>query len=370
MENLGKPLKHYSYQGPLIVPMIWLIFSLVGHAMAVFATEPNELWALVYLVVAIISVMVLNNRFHGINHRLQFFKNHMVLPKFIKIWSGEEEVLPYAEIKEIIVFDKDAPNELIIRTDYSHIPLNDRKMEHKDLVEVLHLIHHFSGCPVTHKKDEVSVTGTNHQKDFPRWKKNLILWSLAIGLWAIFAIAMSGPYVNILFGGKIFALSMTTSVVSLVLLFTYFRQEKRKNPELYDQSKHLWWQKLFFVSYLGLYSGVAMAFTLVWLNGKLDSAHGEQIVFTVEGENPRSEGLCVLLRLDPKSLAMQQNKDRTPASMLGQSVSDFGTENVLTFCRKDLPVLKTSDHLTLTTHRGLFGEPWVSHLKKGEVDLK
>ena len=371
MENLAKPLKQYSYQGPLVVPVIWLIFSLVGHLMAVIGGDSNGVWALVYLVTAIISAMVLNNRYHGINHRLQFFKSYMVVPQFFKVWSGTEEAIAFSDIKEIVVFDKENPSELIIRTELMNVPLNDRKMPSKDLIEVLHLVHHFSGCQITVRGEALAKgqTGQLH-KDFPNWKKNLILWSLSVGLWAIFAIAMSGPYVNLLFGGKIFALSLLTAVVSLTLLLVYLRNVKRTDPEQYNSTKHLWWQKLFFISYLGLYSGVAMAFTMVWLNGKLDSGAGEAIVFNVEGDSPRSEGLCVMLTVNPTYLAQRQVESRAPASLLGNDLSQLSTDHVLTFCRKDLPVLKENDQLVLTTHRGLFGEPWVSHLKKSENELK
>ena len=92
--------------------------------------------------------------------------------------------------------------------------------------------------------------------------------------WTILGISLSTPFSNLVSGGKIFLSSFVFSV-----FFTFILSRKFSGKDNVSYIKK--WQKFFLLGYICLYGGIAMTFSLVYINGKFDNSEHENLEMKV-----------------------------------------------------------------------------------------
>jgi hypothetical protein len=354
LEAQPVPEMEFVYRGSAFTLIFWLAWSVVGYLFLVFSKYEEGLLEMLYLVSTIASVMALHNRKHGLNHRIVFYPEYMIVPKILNIWLWYEEKIYYKDINEINFIDHARLNEkgyceIELRTDFLRYPILGRKLDMQSFGDVYkHLLQKTKMDGNEMPKIEENGAPTFALKP---WQKKLGAAAVIISVWAILIIGLAEKYVNIVYGGQIFFL---TFILSFGIV--YFVSRKITDVTTKGQK----WQKYFLLFYLGFYGGIGGAFSLVYLNGVLDSSEIEKLEMVVENEKfyESNKGRCVELSFvnGPPGGA----DGRSPASAITRMHS-----NVFV-CNKDFQNLKKGDIFMLHTHDGIFGERWVSKVERIE----
>ena len=90
LDDFDKLEKAYVYQGPVIINLIWFLWSFIGFFISVFNENDSGVVQLLYLASSIFSVMALNNRRYGVNHSIRLYHGHLILLKMPNIWMMSE----------------------------------------------------------------------------------------------------------------------------------------------------------------------------------------------------------------------------------------------------------------------------------------
>ena len=141
LEDFEKLEKAYVYQGPMILNIIWFLWSFFGFLFSVFSGSDSGVVQLLYLGSTIISVMALNNRRYGVNHSIRLYQQHLVLPKMLNIWMLSEEKIDYGDILEIDFIDfgnGTSKNmcEITLKTEFLTYPIFGKKLSLHEFKEI------------------------------------------------------------------------------------------------------------------------------------------------------------------------------------------------------------------------------------------
>ena len=353
------PDKSFDYRGSIVLTIAWLIWSVLGFIYLVFFTDKqNYLMELVYVASAILSVNSLNNRKYGFNNTIRFYKDYVVLPKVLGSWSWREEKIKYSDIDEVNFIDYGnniSKNyfEIEVKTELYSYPIFGKKLEIEEIKEVyeylcnkakVRCINFTESFDVNNNSEDVDISSNNNQK----WKGYLALVALIVSGWTIIGISLSTPYSNLVSGGRIFLISFIASV-----FFTFTLSKKIKN-ESEGEEKLKKWQRVFLLGYIGLYGGIALTFSLVYLNGKFDSSITENLSMSIVSTDTvdSKKGPCFHLKVDPQG--------RSPSS-IESSIMNYGDVHI---CSKALRGAKVGDHYLLKAKSGLLYEKWIIDVAK------
>ena len=354
--NDNNPDLTFDYKGNLFIVLAWLIWSIVGFVyLVVISKTESPFMEVFYVLSAILSVNALNNRKYGVNHSIRFYSEYVILPKVMGPWMFKEEKIFYRDIQEINLIDygentsKDFFEIELLTEDFSY-PIFGKKLILNDLKQVYAKL-----CEKTKVRQldfpEIEEEGSfdyseKNQHDRPKWKGYLALLALIVSGWTILGISLSTPYSNLLNGGKIFLTSFLISIIGTFLLAKKFNNGKN------EQIKK--WQKIFLLGYIGLYGGIALTFSLVYLNGKFDSSAGENLMMKIVSSDSTDskKGPCFRLKVD--------SKGRTPSST-ETSIMQFGELHI---CSNSLKGASVGENYILKSKSGLFNEKWVFDIAK------
>ena len=352
------PMKSFDYKGSLLFTLAWLLWSCGGYLyLVIYSNTQNTLMEAIYIISAILSVNALNNRKYGFNNSIRFYKDHVILPKIMGAWSWKEEKIFYQDIDEINLIDYGnniSKNyfEIEVRTDLFSYPIFGKKLEFHELKEIYrHLCEKAKirsiNFPDIYSSSEKEDMSDSKEEPVHKWKGYLALMALIVSGWTIMGISLSTPYSNLLNGGKIFLFSFILSI-----FLTFHLSKKFKNESYETGTKK--WQRIFLLGYIGLYGGIAITFSLVFLNGKLDQSESERLEMKVVSSDSTNskKGPCYNLKVNSES--------RSPSST-EQMVSKFGELHI---CSNSLRGAKVGDKYILNAKSGLFAEKWINKIKK------
>jgi hypothetical protein len=357
LDTIAEPDKSFNYQGSLALTMLWLLWSIGGYLyLVIYSSTENYFMEFIYIVSAILSVNALNNRKYGFNNTIRFYKDHVILPKVVGTWSWKEEKILYAEIDEINLIDYGnsiSKNffEIEVRTDLYSYPIFGKKLELHEMKEVYHFlcekakVRKISFPEIFENNNKIEQEDS--KPDGHKWKGYLALIALIVSGWTILGISLSTPFSNLINGGKIFLFSFVCSV-----LCTIFLSKKFKGQESVPNIKK--WQKFFLLGYIGLYGGIAMTFSLVYLNGKLDQSQSENLKMKVVSADSidSKKGPCYHLDVN--------DEGRSPSSTEAM-IKKFGDLHI---CSVSLKGAKVGDTYILQAKNGLFFEKWIIDVAK------
>ena len=357
-KNIHEPEKIYDYKGSLFLSLAWLIWSVCGFGYLVFYSVAESIFMeVVYLISAIVAANSLNNRKYGFNNSIRFYDDHIVLPKIMGGWSWKEEKIFYTDIDEVNIVDYGnsiSKNffEIEVRTDLVSYPIFGKKLSFSELREIYNNLCEKArirklNFPEINELLETIDDKTSLDHQHSKWKGYLALIALIVSGWTILGISLSTPYSNLLNGGKIFLSSFLISILSTI----YLSRKFNKNSSSSNAKK---WQKIFLLGYIGLYGGIALTFSFVFINGKLDSSGSENLhmrIVSADSTNSK-KGPCFHLNVSKAG--------RMPSST-EETIMKYGDLHI---CSNALKGANVGDEYILKAKNGFLAEKWISEIAK------
>ena len=353
----SNPDKSYNYKGSVILTIAWLFWSVLGYIYLVFySLNQNYLMEVIYVISAILSVNSLNNRKYGFNNTIRFYKDHVILPKILGSWAWREEKINYSDIDEVNFIDYGnsiSKNyfEIEVKTNLFSYPIFGKKLELHEIKEVYNFLCEKAkvrsiNFPEIFDGQELNSLTNDNQNLGHKWKGYLALIALIVSGWTILGISLSTPYSNLVSGGKIFLLSFFTSIFLTIAIAKKFKEE---GPEKLKK-----WQRIFLLGYIGLYGGIALTFSLVFLNGKFDVSNTENLTMKIVSTDTvdSKKGPCYHLKV---------NTDGRSPSSTESFILDNGDLHV---CSRSLLGAKVGDNFILKAKSGLLSEKWIIDVAK------
>ena len=350
------PDKAFDYKGSLFLTVAWLVWSIAGYFyLVIYSGTENYLMEGVYIVSAILSANSLNNRKYGFNNSIRFYKEYVILPKAMGAWSWKEEKIHYTEIDEINLIDYGnniSKNffEIEVRTELFSYPIFGKKLQLNELKEIYNYLCDKAKVRTVNFPDVIEgpeLEDVSDKSKPMRWKGYLALIALIVSGWTIIGISLSTPYSNLLSGGKIFFSSFILSII-----FTYLLSKKFNENE--DSPNIKKWQKIFLLGYICLYGGIAMTFSMVYINGKFDDSTFEELNMKIVSSDSidSKKGPCYRLAVD--------SAGRSPSSTETRIMS-FGDLHI---CSNNLKGAQVGDLFLLKAKNGLLSEKWIIDVAK------
>lgn len=347
--------KIFDYKGSLFFTIAWLSWSFFGFVYLVFyAKQQNTFMEILYVVLAIFSINALNNRKYGTNNSIRFYEDHVILPKMMAGWSWKEEKIFYKDINEVNIIDYGnsiSKNffEIEIKTEEISYPIFGKKLHLSELKEVYALLCDYAKVRKLNFPEIFEYSPENEVEDnsSQKWKGYLALIALIVSGWTILGISLSTPYSNLINGGKIFIFSFLFSI-----FVTYLLSKNYKDLE--ESSALKKWQKIFLLGYIGLYGGIALTFSLVYLNGKLDNSVEEKLFMKIVSNDSvdSKKGPCFKFIVDTKG--------RVPSST-ENTIQQFGDIHI---CSANLKGAVIGEQFIFKAKNGFFAEKWIFDIAK------
>ncbi|HAZ11457.1 MAG: hypothetical protein A2X86_10765 [Bdellovibrionales bacterium GWA2_49_15] len=337
----------FPYKGSAFLLWFWLAWSLAGYFILVSDGESSYFYEVIYLLSAIMAAMGLNNRMHGINHRISFYKDYVILPKLVHLWHWKEEKIFYKDIQDIrlaplvSIEGKTEIEEIELKTEATIYPIFYRKLHDQAMQKILRLLGEKTGlkCSLMTLQELGLVQSASKPAT---WQWRIAGLAFVVSLWAVFSISLAEQYHLIVGPSSIFVYPFVIAgIVSLLI--------NRKIGKVEGGSRQ--WQKFFLLTYITFYGGISLAFSLVYLNGALDSSEVVVSSITLEKDvyfNEQKKSYCADLTV-PNTIMKQ---GRTIAS---EDVSNFD----MVICRPDLEKAEKGTQIKLSIRQGAFLGPWV-----------
>jgi hypothetical protein len=354
-----RPIAEYTYQGPLLFIVVIFIWALCGHIAIVLNQESSGLLEFIYLLGAIVSAMALNNRWHGFNHRIKFFADHMIVPKLFNPWFWREEIIYYRDINEIKFYGEQnsAFGQMHLVTNGPIYPILSKKLQggtlaqiHQHITEIAHTFKIPSG------HNSMPFEGAPSQQS---GQKFLMIMAVLVSLVTIGTIITAGPYLSVLDGTRFFVMAFFLATMQTIALarMSASNNGASDSSDVADKEKTAapTWHRRFLLGYLGLYSLIAWSFGLITINGALDKLPAERQVVQIVKVDENSEGpFCFEFAWGPEI-----SDGRTPAAVHAPGPAGQKLEAL---CRKGPAIARPGEKLVLYKHQGALGEAWVSAL--------
>ncbi len=360
MTNSDSPEKEYLYQGPMGALIFWLIWSVVGYGFLSYQGQPFSLLDLLYLVSGFLSIMALNNRKFGINHRIRLYKDRMIVPKVLNVWHPEEDEILFNDIIHVNFLDHGKEKGMSSELDYCEIeiltenksyPILGRKLESAAFKEIYELlkakVRNTKGAEVAELVDIEKVDKGASTFGLTAWQKKLGIIAIMISFVTIGIISVSAPFHSLIGGAKFFALGFALSI-----MFSLYQSKTVK----VEKGSGRRWQKIFLLMYIAFYGGIGGAFSLIYVNGLFDTQKNIAIKVKVvrvpfAKQDKKNGRLCVELA--------PLKDGRVPASV---SIAKIYNQPSFTLCRAEQGSFKKDQVLTLMTKPGFLGEAWISDI--------
>ncbi len=348
-ENLSHE-REFPYRGSAFLLWFWLVWSILGYFFIVGEGEGSVLYQVLYIISAIMAAMGLNNRMYGINHRILFYADHIVLPKLIHLWHWEEEKIFYKDIQDIRFAPLSGSDgnleigEIELKTPGSSYPIFYHKLPVRAMQDILKLLGEKTGLKGSMMSmEEWAKPGATAPS---AWQWRMAGLALVVSIWAVVSISVAEQYHLILGPNTIFLYPFLISGTGALLLH-------RKIGQVDGQSKR--WQKFFLLLYFTFYGGISLAFSLIYLNGALDTSTAivSAIPVTTQAQfDERKKAYCIEVAI-PSNLG---SDGRAIAS-----TDSLSSEMLL--CRPEFEKAEKGTQIKLSIRKGAFLGPWISDME-------
>ncbi|MEK6623836.1 MAG: hypothetical protein AABY86_02640 [Bdellovibrionota bacterium] len=340
----------FPYKGPAFLLWFWFLWSISGYFILVSEGESSYFYEIIYLLSAIMAAMGLNNRMYGVNHRISFYKEYVILPKLIHLWHWKEEKIFYKDIQDIrlapliSVEGKSEIEEIELKTHETTYPIFYRKLHEQAMQKILKLLGEKTGLKCTLMTVEEVGMVQNTGRPAP-WQWRVAGLAFFVSLWAVLSISLAEQYHLIIGPSSIFIFPFVIAGAGAFIIH-------RKIGKVEGPSKQ--WQKYFLLIYITFYGGISLAFSLIYLNGALDSSNLTVSTITVEKEvffDEHKKGYCVELKV-PSSLGKE-----------GRAIASSGESSVdMIACRPEFEKAEKGAQIKLSVRQGAFLGPWISDM--------
>ncbi|MBT3586715.1 MAG: hypothetical protein HN509_17525 [Halobacteriovoraceae bacterium] len=372
-----KPIYECRYEPKAFFQYLWMLWGVSGFIFLFLdpGNGPLEIFFLgLYAVIIITSIMSFFNRENGFNHRIQFYSDHMVVPKAMMLFYWKEQVIFYREVDKIsfgpIFHPKyGVPMEVNLQLGDHFYRIFGSKLSLEGMQGTLMTLkqkvgfeerefstatsaasqeaNHFD--PPSQNTDEVEAQPIVPEEAL-LWRGRIrwivvacfICWTMA------FFVSTRGGFHNLVDPSQLFVLGFALSTLIASALLYYIPWKKAQIHAV---------QKFFFLGFVFIYGGLGFFQTLISANGYFDSSTPEMAERKIENLVPgiqKNGTSCFHLESDPS--------ERLPASESNLPVRKIQICNPATK-NSEGPTFKVGDKVRVQINRGLFGVEWVNKVQ-------